>query len=182
MYGSDLWAGGNRKHGHVGNQMAVYGEKAGSQQICICKMYFCRENNNKTSDAVFILHHFGHLSVSVEEHRGGWKTCNMIGFVPFMGCTVQIRSRWHVGGSGWRRRETICGQTLVNAQGAAYICNIHICISVDQQWEEGILPWHQCKTAEAEDMDVKVSYVLLTWQKISATKTRWALITLDLEL
>lgn len=37
MYGSDLWAGGNRKHGHVGNQTAVSGEEAGSQQICICK-------------------------------------------------------------------------------------------------------------------------------------------------
>lgn len=70
MYGSDLWAGGNRKHGHVGNQMAVYGEKAGSQKSASVKYTFVGKITTKHL-TVFILHHFGHLSVSVEEHRGG---------------------------------------------------------------------------------------------------------------
>lgn len=58
MYGSDLWAGGNRKRRHVGNQTAVYGGRGhepGSDKSASVK-YTSVENNSKTSDTVFISH------------------------------------------------------------------------------------------------------------------------------
>lgn len=58
MYGSDLWAGGNRKRGHVGNEAAVYGGRGrepGSDNSASVK-YTSVGNNSKTSDAVFISH------------------------------------------------------------------------------------------------------------------------------
>lgn len=80
----------------------------------------------KTSDAVFNLRC---LDTGALEHRGGLKkkkrkkkhaTCFVL--VAFMGWELKVDaqsrdfSRWHVGGSGRRRRrESICGKTLANA-------------------------------------------------------------------
>lgn len=154
MYGSDLWAGGNRKRRHVGNQTAVCGGRGhepGSDKSASVK-YTSVENNSKTSDAVFISHC---LDVYLSVRRGRQRR---MGKKNYAMCFVLCRlwdEAWNWMHSPemqqmtcrrikiWRTRESVCGQTLANASSAAYTCSIHFCKSADAQREEGILLWQK---------------------------------------
>lgn len=109
--------------------------RAGLRQIRICKIYLCGKYG-KTSDAVFIprcLDVYLGVRRGIQRRMSG-KNPNMqcvlfpavYGMRLETGCMIQRCSRWHVGGSRWRRREPVCGQTLANASSA-------VCVSANLQ-------------------------------------------------
>lgn len=106
------------------------------------KTFFSAGNNCKASNNVpfFVAFTFSQMPAEQNLRKGRQKTtlvllCGVCGLRSGMTYTAQRCSRWHVGGSGWRRRESVCGQPWLMAteqQSPSQCCTIHLCIRLGE--------------------------------------------------
>lgn len=146
MYDSDLWAGGNGKHRRVRLELSV-GINRGLgwiswlwvwlQEIRTGKLivewsghflFFLQTRGRKASNAVPICIEKGIQWRRIKKPQHLFCCVLFVGEMRSgMRYTVQRCSRWHVGGSGWRRRrESVCGQPwrmATKQQSPSYWCS-----------------------------------------------------------